>query len=173
MTIDGTDFRIQKPKVFDTKWYSYKFNSSGLRYEVGVCIFSGLVVWVNGPFPCGANPDITIFRSALKDKLLIGERVEADSGYLGEPLYISVPDDYIDDAHRLLKSQARSRQEHLNGRFKMFEILKQIYRHELSMHADVFFSIATLVQLGLIHKDKYVWEVNYAGEIFTGLPLPY
>ena len=104
---------------------------------------------------------------------MIGERVEADSGYRGEPLYISIPEDYFDEEHRKLKNHARARQEHVNGRFKIFEILRQVYRHDLSMHGDVFFSIATLVQIGLMNNDKRVWEVDYVGEQFTGLPLTY
>ena len=57
ITVDGTDFRIQEPSPFDPKWYSHKFRGPGLRYEIGVCIKTGWIVWVNGPFPAGAWPD--------------------------------------------------------------------------------------------------------------------
>lgn len=63
---------------------SHKFKHAGLRYEIAVCILTGDIVWVIGPFPCGAWPDISIFRFALKYLLDENERVEADDGYIGE-----------------------------------------------------------------------------------------
>lgn len=32
------DFRIYVPKLFSPKWFSYKFNGPGLRYEEGISI---------------------------------------------------------------------------------------------------------------------------------------
>ena len=62
----------------------YKFKGAGLRYEVGVSIQMGHVVWVNGPYPCGRWPDIKIFREDLKHMLDDGEMVIANAGYRGE-----------------------------------------------------------------------------------------
>ena len=62
MTVDGTDFKINEPTPFDGMWYSHKFNHAALRYEVGVSIFSGLIVWVKGPYPAGRYPDVAIAR---------------------------------------------------------------------------------------------------------------
>ena len=84
MTVDGTDFRIQQPHPFNKKWYSHKFKGPGLRYEVAVCIQTGDVVWINGPFPCGKWPDLKIFQLRLKHMLGPEEKVEADDGYRGE-----------------------------------------------------------------------------------------
>ena len=50
ITVDGTDFHIQEPAQFDPKWYSHKFKGPGLCYEIGVCIKTRWIVWVNGPF---------------------------------------------------------------------------------------------------------------------------
>ena len=57
ITVDGTDFRIQEPIPFNPKWYSHKFKGPGLRYEVAICIKTGCIVWVIGPFPAGEWPD--------------------------------------------------------------------------------------------------------------------
>ena len=38
----------------------------------------------NGPFPCKANPNISIFRRTLRGNLTRGERVIADRGYCGD-----------------------------------------------------------------------------------------
>ena len=59
--VDGTDFWICEPKPFAKDFYSHKFAKAGLRYEVGVCIQTGLIVWINGPFAAGKYNDITIF----------------------------------------------------------------------------------------------------------------
>ena len=60
MTIDGTDFRIREPTNFDKKWYTPKFHGPGVRYEVGIAIQTGWIVWINGPYPCGTPADLTI-----------------------------------------------------------------------------------------------------------------
>ena len=52
VTVDGTDFRIQEPIPFNRRWYSKKFNGPALRYEVGISINTGYIVWFNGPLVC-------------------------------------------------------------------------------------------------------------------------
>ena len=53
MTVDGTDVMIWEPTPFSKMWYSHKFHGAELRYEIGMCIQTGDIVWVNGPFKCG------------------------------------------------------------------------------------------------------------------------
>jgi hypothetical protein len=61
VSVDGTDFRL--PQQHPNKHYfSHKFKTSGYRYEVALCIQTGDIVHINGPFPCGLYPDISIFR---------------------------------------------------------------------------------------------------------------
>ena len=68
------------------------FSLITLAGALALCILTGDIVWVIGPFPCGDRPDIEIFRFALKPMLGDCERVEADDGYVGEdPLNIKVP----------------------------------------------------------------------------------
>ena len=59
--VDGTDFWICEPKLFTKDFYSHKFVKAGLCHEVGVCIQTGLIVWINGPFAVGKYNYITIF----------------------------------------------------------------------------------------------------------------
>ncbi len=64
MSIDGTDFRItqQGPAVRGNAFGSHKYaGKSALRYELGLDILAGNLVWVGGPYPAGAWPDIKIF----------------------------------------------------------------------------------------------------------------
>ena len=88
--VDGTDFWICELKPFAKDFYSHKFANTGLHYEVGVCIQTGLIVWINGPFVVGKYNDITIFQSKMIYKLLDWEIVEMDQGFVGQPNKIRV-----------------------------------------------------------------------------------
>ncbi|CAB9503514.1 expressed unknown protein [Seminavis robusta] len=87
---DCVDCRVPN---YGPDFSSHKFaKKGGLRYEVALCIQTGHVVWINGPFPCGKYNDIKIFRRALISHLEDGERVEADDAYVGEhPEFIKCP----------------------------------------------------------------------------------
>ena len=58
VSVDGTNFQIQE---YGRKFYSHKFRSSGLQYEITDSIVNGSIVWINGPYECGLWPDIKIF----------------------------------------------------------------------------------------------------------------
>ena len=84
ISIDGTDCMIPEQFPFDGMWYSHKFKGPGLRYEVGICILTRRMVWIMGGYPCGAYPDLKIFREGLSELLEEGEKVIADGEYKGE-----------------------------------------------------------------------------------------
>ena len=84
ISVDGTDFHIYEPTPFNRKWYSHKFKGPGVRYEIRRCIQTGDIVWVNGPFPCGAYPDRKIAtQEGLEDGLDDCERYVCDGGIYG------------------------------------------------------------------------------------------
>ena len=82
LSVDGVDFICQEPhpyvKHVSKIWYSKKSNGPGLRYEIGVGIKTGDLVWVHGPFPCGQYNDLTIFKLGLANYLDKNELVEVD-----------------------------------------------------------------------------------------------
>jgi hypothetical protein len=159
ITVDGTDFRIaEHGKIF----YSHKFKKSGLRYEVGLCIATGDIVWLNGPYECGRWPDISIFRDSLLSHLAPAERVEADDGYIGEhPRHIKCPAGFANPQSTLFMQQrARNRQETVNKRFKDWGLLKQVYRHEIPGHGLAFRAIAIITQLA-INGGETLFECGY------------
>ena len=90
ITVDGTDFCIPQ-KGAATKgnaFASHKFaGKSALRYEMGVDILVGNLVWIQRPYPAGNGKytDIKIYNKGLRNFLQPGERVEADDGYPGHP----------------------------------------------------------------------------------------
>jgi hypothetical protein len=153
VTVDGTDFRINEPKPFDKKWFSHKFWAAGLRYEVAVCIQTGDIVWIHGPFPCGAWPDLKIFRSALKQALAPGEKVEADNGYPGKRGTVRTANDYVSQVDKKAKQRARARHETVNRRLKQFNCLKAVYRHDQDKHWMVFTAVAVCTQLSFDYGE--------------------
>ena len=167
LTIDGTDFRVGITGVqakSRKRFYSYKFKKPGLRYEVGICIKSGEICWLHGPFPAGAYNDLSIFRSALKNTLDEYEVVEADDGYQGEdPLKYLIPkfcNLFDNDEMQEARYRARSRHETCNKRFKQFHILRDTFRNDIEKHAYAFRAIVVLTQLSL-KRGEPLFEVEY------------
>ena len=59
-----------------------------------------------------------------------------------------------------MQSRVRSRQETVNKRFKQWEILVQVYRHDITMHGYVFRAIAVITQLA-IENGEPLFPVDY------------
>ncbi len=111
MSINGTDFWItqQGPAVRGNTFGSHKYaGKSVLCYELGLDILAGNLVWVGGPYPDGAWPDIKIFNNELSHLLEPGERVEADNGYVGHTDKIKCPNNDCNPEENLAM-QARVR----------------------------------------------------------------
>ena len=159
-TVDGTDCRIYEPNPFNRKWFSHKFKKAGLRYEVAVCIKTGDIVWINGPFPCGRWPDLKIFRRALMNMLGLGEMVEADLGYRGEPQFARTPRTYVSRSDRRAKKKARARHETVNKRLKDFSCLAKTFRHERTLQRHCFFAAAVATQLSFENGSR-PWQIPY------------
>ena len=124
ITVDGTDFWIYKPIPFDRKWFSHKINGPAVRYEVGVCIKTGWIVWINGPFPAGKWPDGNIACLSLVHFLdAAGEYYgAADGGYSDGHRFASTPNG-LNDYEQRTKGLARACHETVNRRFKIFGCL--------------------------------------------------
>lgn len=146
ITVDGTDCPIAEPSPFDPKWYSHKFKCAGLRYEVGVCIQTGWIVWVNGPYECGRFPDLKIARYLLHGYMGNGEMYVANGRYRDGCQYGDTPTGFNTLAQRM-KKVTRSRHEIINARFKSFKVLSTKFRSEPTKHWMAFHSIANVVQI--------------------------
>jgi hypothetical protein len=149
ITVDGTDFKIKEPQPFDPKWRSEKFNGPGLKYEVAVCIQTGWIVHVNGPYPCGEWHDLTVARDDLCYKLAASdcehEMALADGGYADGYNMFETPTGHNNWDQRM-KQKARARHETINGRFKQWAILSQTFRAKPECHEKYFMAIANLTQ---------------------------
>lgn len=143
------------------RFHGHKFKRSGFRYEVAIGIETGDIVWIHGPFPCGANPDIVIFRKALKAKLQQArEKCIADLGYRGEPQLINTPNPYDSAAMKRLKKDAAMRHETANKHFKEFNVLGSTFRHELEFHKPCFEACAVLTQMAIIQGEP-LYQTQY------------
>jgi len=146
ITLDGADFRIQEPYPFDPKWFSHKFKAAGVRYEVGVCILSGEIVWVNGPHPCGSWSDLRIARDRVLYELEDGEMIVADGGYNDRRMFFFTPTG-LNNPEQRAQSKARALHKCINRRFKQWEVLQQRFRHDVHLHGICFHAIANLIHM--------------------------
>jgi len=158
ITVDGIDCRIIEPQPFIKKiskqWYSHKFNGPAVKYEVGVSIARGDIVWINGPYPGSAN-DAAIARDGLVQVLDKYERFEADEGYISlDPQYCrakngvySILNEGTKEHHRMMV--LRARHETLNARLKNFSCLHDQFRHNLIKHSDCFYAVAVITQVNI------------------------
>jgi hypothetical protein len=170
ITVDGTDFKVNEPFPFNPAYYSHKLKHAGLRYEIAICIQTGWIVWINGPFPCGAWPDIRIARSSLHDELDDGEMYIADSGYEEGNQHCFTPNG-INNLEQRMMGLARARHETVNGKFKLFRALSDEWRHTLEKHSLALRAAAVVTQIYLA-KGQYSFAVPWDERQFT-VDTPY
>lgn len=164
VSVDGTDCRYEITDT-DGRWWSYKFRKSGLRYLVAVSIKHGDIVYIEGPFPCGAYNDIKVFRWGIVGFLDENERVEADDGYIGEaPRYVKCPAKTFgenDDAKDAMCARLRLRHETVNKKLKQFGCLRNRFRHhDFAKHSSCFRAAAVITQVGIDFGEK-LFDVEY------------
>ena len=142
-----------------------KTNGPGLRYEFAVCIKTGDLCWINGPYPCGQKNDLAIFRGGLKTCLEDGERVEADDGYSADdPISCrtrtGLSSRYLNEEQNGVRNTVRARQETAHKRMKQFGSLSGIFRHDLDLHSNFVYAVATLTQI-IFEMGEPLFDVEY------------
>jgi len=147
LTINCTDCPIQEIlNPFCAVWNSFKFKGPGVRYKIAICILTGEIVWVIGPFPAGIT-DSEIYNRCLSKQLGPDEFVEADSGYKTCPK-AKIPGVSTGHDQAKRKSQARGRHETVNGKLKVFSALTTRSCHfKLGNHCTMFVAAAVATQV--------------------------
>ena len=155
---------MQVEMKFSEKFLSVKFKGNGVKYEIGVCILTGNIVWIHGPIRAGLN-DISVARQAFISFLHEGEMAVADRGYPGEDEHIKTPLLYhfLSREEMAMAGTARARHENVNGRFKFFKVLVKPFRHSLAKHSACFRAVAVITQLSINHGSP-MFEVEYRDE---------
>ena len=150
ITVDGTDCRIWEPKhptlSVDKSYYSHKFESAALRYELAISVQGSKLVWMNGPFRAGTADKNIFANHGLKDKIPEGKRGIADGGYSGHPGQLALPNSKDGVRLKNFKSRARLRHETFNGRIKKFNILTEVFRHGIEKHQYAFQAVCVIAQ---------------------------
>lgn len=145
VSLDGTDFKIREPVPFSKKWFSHKFKGAGIRYEIGISIGGGEIVWASGGLPCGDWPDLKIARQLYihyaKNEITLADKGYRDATYFKQPT-------------SLHEKRILARHETLNGRLKNFKILSSKYRHPLKKHPRVFHAVVNIVQVCLVNGES-------------------
>jgi hypothetical protein len=90
----------------------------------------------------------------------LGEMVEADRGYRGEPQFVRLPSTYVSRSDRRAKKKARARHETINKRLKDFSCLAKTFRHERRLHRHCFLAAAVATQLSFENGDR-PWQIPY------------
>ena len=149
--------------------YSEKHTGPGFKYEIGVCIKTGFMVWVNGPYKAGTH-DLPLFRDELEKRLLPWELVEGDKGYSGN-IKVRCPDSGINTQERRDKMVVRARHEAVNGRLREFNVISCIFHHATggyedmkNKHAYCFGAVATITQLKLLRGETNTFQVTYTAQ---------
>ncbi len=151
MSLDGIDCPIYEPHPFDKGYYSFKFNASGIKYEVGVSVKGGHIVWVYGGVPCGEyGSDLKLARESLIYHLLPNEKVVADKVY-NDPEHFSTP--LTDPGTKEQRDKIRSRHEKVNAMLKCYNCLQIPFRHEKDNHFLCFFAVVNLVELTITYEE--------------------
>ena len=159
MSVDGTDFKINEPTPFSDKWYCYKVNHAGLRYEVGICIQTGWIVWINGPYAPGFWTDINISRDGIQDALACDELFLADGIYQDSNGWCLTPTGE-NNQDQYMKAVARCRHEVVNGYLKNFKVLRECFQHHRTKHGRILWAVANIVQAEIkIHGAPF--ELHY------------
>ncbi len=129
MTVNGTDFHVPQ-KGTATKgnaFASHKYvRKSAFRYELGVSILGGNLVWIQGPYPTGKYNDIKIINKVLRHFFDPGEQVEANADKIKCPQNVGNLAE-----KRAMQGRVRVHQKTLNRWLKNWGILSQVYRHDI------------------------------------------
>ena len=166
ISVDTVNFRTQEFRLDPSaKWYDFKSNSSGLKYEFACALRRPEIVWVNGPKPCGLSSDSTMFRGGKKDDdegdldttalyhmLPKGKKAIGDSGYEGMPEKVTITRDGQSKDLKQFLGRAKNRQESLHTRLKSFNCLYHRFRHgkstqnKMELHKMCVEAVCVIVQ---------------------------
>jgi hypothetical protein len=160
MTLDVTECPIQRPSdnIIQRQYYSGKKRKHTIKYELGVQLQTGAIVWLAGGVP-GSVHDLNILRSCnLLSKLLIGEFILADRAYIGENYILhpfksakSMNERNINTAI----SNIRETVEHTIHRIKIFGFTQQKWRHSINLHPIAFKVICHTLNIEFIFKPVH------------------
>jgi hypothetical protein len=163
---DGVDYRTNEVRPLWNGNFSFKHHGAGVKYDIGLNIQTGDIVWIGGPYRCGL-PDSTLFKkSGVIDYLEEGEMLEGDTHYKN-----NLPQYFLKHAAKSLgdrqASTVEARHETVNKRMRQFNILSHgAFRHGIDKHANAFRAVAVLTQVNMKHGHR-LFQVEYNYDILN------
>lgn len=113
-----------------------------MRYEIGLCIKTGQIVWCNGGYPCGEYSDLKLARQQYVHMVEEGELTMADKGYRDNQ-YFLLPTEINGSRH----NQIMARHETVNKRVRQFKVLYVPFRHALNKHRICFNAVVNITEM--------------------------
>lgn len=156
VSVNGTELRIEKPTPFSPQWFSHKFRGPCVQYEIEISITNSKILWFNGPFSCGAWPDLSMFNLKVCLSLYSSESVNSDWGYRHARRIM--PTDIFPHV-RLFHGHISARHETCNERFKRFSIIRRMFRHNVQLRGRVFHAVSKMILL-YISYEKPHFQIN-------------
>jgi hypothetical protein len=164
ISVDGTDCPIQEdPFPFSSRWYCHKFKGSGLRYEIGVCIQTGWIVWKTGRTHVGHSVTAE-FPKRLIHALDPCEMFIADRGYSDSWEFAMTPTCWR-NPFESMNARVRARHETVNRRIKIFNILSRVFRNDKEKHWMAFHAIVNMLQIE-IEQTRPNQQVFYDDKLY-------
>ena len=155
LSVDGVHCHTNEPSHTslnkNPKYYSHKFKTAGLSYELVCSTYRNALYWINGPFPASKH-DKTILEEKLSTLIQGGRKIVADFGYRGNEkvIYANSSDKpEVSD----FKGRARSRQEAFNAKIKSFKCLSTRFRHGIENHKGFFYAVCVICQYQLENES--------------------
>lgn len=115
---------LQEPSPFSPKYYSHKIKASALRYEIGLGITTGHIVWAFSGYVAGDYPDLKLARELYIHQVMPQELTLADKGYQDRNYFVT-PNRTNPAGHKYIMS----RHESVNKRLRQFRILYKTFLH--------------------------------------------
>lgn len=115
--VDGMNCSVNEEHPFSCGWYSHKCRRTLIRYDVGLTLHSGRLVWVSRQFEFWSYHNNKIVKYDLKGALPDRQSVIADIEYNERGLIrIELSEILSNDIHQ----RVRTRNEAVNEKLKYF-----------------------------------------------------
>lgn len=154
-SLDGVDFKVFEPQPFNKDFFSHKIKSAALRYEIGISLRTGHIVWKFGGYPAGLYPDLKLARELYVHEIIQGELTFADRGY-GDSRYFVSPNHTNAVGHKFIMS----RHETVNKRLRQFRVLYNTFRHDIDKHPKCFHAVVNIVALVIKNEEPLFSILN-------------
>lgn len=160
MFLTITDSREEREQ-----FYSGKHKNYCVKFETAVCIATGMIVWVAGPF-YGPENDVTIIHYSgffdlprLWHEVTYADKMYASKELKEKCIVTPIKGTHLSEKEKAFNQYVRRRRvqaDRTNGRIKNFECLHQKWRHS-HLHLKSFFTvICCIVNLELsVRPEPY------------------